>query len=219
MAAAVPRFASDIRVDGLAIEPEQSIMMTWAVVGAAPLGPDPDEVTVTTASTTVELAGRYSFWNTSAWKAGCSVMGVSSLRWVGQHGDGDVVLAARIEGQSHQRLSGCQRVGARGRLGQLGGVGPVPEQAVAADQDPTWPGWRKRTQGRDGIGGIRAQPAHQRARLRLRDLGRNRHAPRGVPRGDRVVDGEAGRLSVGVRQPVGPAVADPADRDRVRVDD
>jgi hypothetical protein len=77
MAAAVARIASDIFVPGWAIEPEQSIMITWAVVGVDRAAPSTDAVTVTTASTTVESAGRYSFWNTSALNGGCSVIGHS----------------------------------------------------------------------------------------------------------------------------------------------
>ena len=63
--------ASDNLTAGLAIEPEQSIMMTSAAVGAAVdrAGPAPVAVTVTTASTTVPPAGRYWFWKTSAWNS------------------------------------------------------------------------------------------------------------------------------------------------------
>src|SRR5262252_1366979 len=81
MAAAVARLAAESLVDGSAIEPEQSIMITWAVVGAVvgvAAGPEPvpapDEVMVTTASTTVDPRGRYSFWYTSAVTALASVM-------------------------------------------------------------------------------------------------------------------------------------------------
>jgi hypothetical protein len=65
IAAMVAFLASTILVPGLAIEPEQSIMMTWAAVGAGPPVPraePPVAATVTTASTTVPPAGRYWFW-------------------------------------------------------------------------------------------------------------------------------------------------------------
>ncbi len=51
IAVAVAALAAAILVPGLSIEPEQSIMMTWAAVGAAATVP-PDDVTVITASTT-----------------------------------------------------------------------------------------------------------------------------------------------------------------------
>ena len=49
---------------GFAIEPEQSIMMTWAAGGGAlsARSVPPEAVTVTTASATVAPAGRYWFW-------------------------------------------------------------------------------------------------------------------------------------------------------------
>jgi hypothetical protein len=57
-------FASTIFVAGLPIEPDVSIMMTCAAVGASTPArkPSPVALTVTTASTTRPSSGRYSFW-------------------------------------------------------------------------------------------------------------------------------------------------------------
>src|SRR5690606_25930410 len=97
IAAAVARFASDSLVAGSDMEPEQSIMMTWAVSGGAPTGPSPVADTVTTASTIDAPTWRYSFWNTSVVKAAGSLMVVDLL--VGHYGGGDVVGTALLEGE------------------------------------------------------------------------------------------------------------------------
>src|SRR5256885_12982609 len=84
IAAMVAFFASAILVTGFAIEPEQSIMMTWAAVGGAlsVRNVPPEAVTVTTASTTVPPAGRYWFWETSALKAALLIHVLLGLGWV-----------------------------------------------------------------------------------------------------------------------------------------
>src|SRR5258705_13046306 len=51
--------------------------------------------------------------------------------------DGDVVLAACVQGVFDERTRGCGRVETGAELCDIGGVGQVVPEAVAAHQQPT----------------------------------------------------------------------------------
>src|SRR5690349_11842016 len=225
IAVIVAFLASVSLVYGLVIEPEQSTMMTWATLGRAPPAatiPSPDAVTVTTASTTVPPAGRYGFWNSSALNAGWSAMSefLHQLKRVRNEDHAHVVLPAFVQRELHKALRGGQRRPLRHGGGQVGDDRPVAEQPVAGHQHPAGAGRGQRLDVRLGVGRVRAHPAHQRAGVRVLGDRVHGHAGRRERRGQRVVDGELHRLVVlAVGQPVGAAVADPADGDLVGLDD
>src|SRR5689334_12456123 len=175
MAATVARLASVSFVYGLVIEPEQSIMMTWAKVGAGPPAttPSPDAVTVTTASTTVPPAGRYGFWNSSAlktdWDAGWSAMSefLHQLERIRDEDHAHVVLAALVERELHQALRGGQRRPLGHRRGQVGDDRPVAEQPVAGDEHAAGAGRLEHLDVRLGVRPVGAHPPHERAGVRV----------------------------------------------------
>ena len=101
---------------------------------------------------------------------------------------------------------------------QVGGLGAVVPQAVRADQHPSGREEVQRGRVRHVVGGVRPEPPRDRVRLRS-GLGLGAGDAVGdLLRGVGVVDGEQLRLP-GLGDPVGTAVADPADDEQGGVHD
>ncbi len=132
-AAAVAVRAWVILLCGTSIHPEQSMMMISALPDPATAATPgvPSDVTVATALTSRAPSWRYWLWSTSTVNAGWLMRGVSSVdprkSWRlerERHQDGgDVVPAASVIGDLHQRGSGIQWAGEGGWHGEHGQVG------------------------------------------------------------------------------------------------
>jgi hypothetical protein len=109
--------------------------------------------------------------------------------------------------------------GGEREVGQTRRLGPVIPQPVGTDQHDPAPGRLEPRDVRLRPGHVGAEPAGYHVGLRRgQGLGLGHLALRDQFLGQRVVSGQPFGLGVG-GQPVGAAVTEPADRDRIRADD
>src|SRR5258705_3324076 len=218
MAAAVARFAASNLSIGACIEVEQSMMMasTRSVGAVRPEGwaaTSSPAVMLTIASTVPVPSARYGLWSTSTEMPCCSaeLMRFSDRDYC----NGDVVLAAGVQGVFDESARSRGRVETGAELCDVGGVGQVVPQAVATHQQPTPAGWRDRVHARFRPRlrvAIGAEPTRQCVCAALHGfrVGRGACGDQLLRQG--VVDCQLLRGFGRFGKPVRPAVADVANR-------